>query len=83
MDGEYDRGIKIFQKNIYEDGEYLAINGLWKIIIVRYFFILLGILLENRAIKNLQTINEQIQKNAQNYTTNLINESKSLLAFAH
>ena len=31
----------------------------------------------------LVTINEQIQKIAQNYTANFINASKSLLAFAH
>ena len=29
------------------------------------------------------TINEQIWKIAQNYTANFINESKSLLSFAH
>lgn len=29
------------------------------------------------------TINEQIEKIAQNYTANFINASKSLLAFAH
>ena len=36
----------------------------------------------NEKINNI-TINEQIWKIAQNYTANFINESKSLLSFAH